>query len=37
MAYSFLQRTVASGHYPLLDAGSGSFGAMMPAGMLSGQ
>jgi hypothetical protein len=37
MAYSFLQRSVASGHYPLLDAGSGSFGAMAPAGMLGGQ
>ncbi len=36
MAYSFLQRTVASGHYPLLDTDS-SFGAMAPAGMLAGQ
>lgn len=41
MAYSFLQQSVASGHYPLLDANSGSFGAGMPAGlpasMLGGQ
>lgn len=41
MAYSLLQQQVGGGHYPLLDANHGSFGAMtpagMPAGMLGGQ
>lgn len=42
MAYSALQRMVASGHYPLVDgndaAGSyGAYGAMFPASMMSGQ
>jgi hypothetical protein len=37
MAYSFIQQSVTSGHYPLLDKDSGAFGAMLPAGMTSGQ
>lgn len=41
MAYSLLQQQVSGGHYPLLDAGSGSFGSMTPAsiptGMFGGQ
>jgi hypothetical protein len=37
MAYSFIQQSVSSGHYPLLDKDSGAFGAMLPAGMASGQ
>lgn len=36
MAYSFIQQTVASGHYPLLDKG-GAYGAMLPASMMAGQ
>lgn len=42
MAYSLLQQQVSAGHYPLLDANTGSFGsmgsfgAMPPAGMLGG-
>jgi hypothetical protein len=34
-----LQQAVSAGHYPLLDAdsGSGSFGAGLPAGLMNGQ
>ncbi len=37
MAYSLLQQSVSSGHYPMLDADSGSFGAGLPASMMNGQ
>lgn len=36
MAYSLLQQQVSAGHYPLLDANTGSFGSMSPAGMPAG-
>lgn len=37
LAYTMVQQSVSSGHYPLLDADNGSFGASLPAGMMSGQ
>ena len=37
MADTFLQQSVSSGHYPLLDANSSSFGMGLPASMMNGQ
>lgn len=37
MAYTVLQQSVSAGHYPLLDADNGSFGAGLPASMMNGQ